>query len=287
MKSYVKNLVDYREIPFGEEIDVSCPDEYIKSQMKHLTRSGKKTVQADILEKGDVAVLSLESGIEKFNRPDIILTVGSGLFDGDFEEMLTGHKTGETFEVNIDGNTVKVNIKQANRTIFPEPTDEMVEKYAKEHEDFEGVKTVEEYAQRVSDMYVEQQKDEAVFDKMYGIMNGVIEGSDFVIDGAELDEILAEDMKYIEMDLQDEYGVSSIDSLTEKQLEEWFEVSTPEDLNNELRENTKQRIQSALWRAAANGADAKAMTCDEIDEKFNWDFLENYVRDNICFREVK
>lgn len=88
MKSKINELADYREAPFQKEVTITCPDEHINVQMKHLTRKFKKTEAISEVAKGDVVVLSLVSELTKFNRPMVPITVGSHLFDEELEAQL-------------------------------------------------------------------------------------------------------------------------------------------------------------------------------------------------------
>ena len=99
-------LADYHDAPFERNIKISCPEEYVESQLKHLTRNYKRTEAVDIVESGDVAVLALKSEMEKYNRPMLPLTVGKNLFDEELESALIGHSVGEEFIVKVQNKDV-------------------------------------------------------------------------------------------------------------------------------------------------------------------------------------
>ncbi|MDE6111477.1 MAG: hypothetical protein K2F65_06120, partial [Eubacterium sp.] len=185
MKSYINMLADYREAPFEKNVTISCPEEYIASQLKHLTRNYKKTEAVDVVENGDVVILALKSGLEKFNRPMLPLTVGKNLFDEEFEAQLVGHTAGKEFTVKVQENDIAVIIKQASRTVFPQPTDEMALEYAKEHEEFADIKTVEDYCNCIVDKYIDDEKMNAIYGAMNNTIEYVLTHSDFEFDDEE------------------------------------------------------------------------------------------------------
>ena len=185
MKSYINTLADYHDAPFERNIKISCPEEYVESQLKHLTRNYKRTEAVDIVESGDVAVLALKSEMEKYNRPMLPLTVGKNLFDEELESALIGHSVGEEFIVKVQNKDVSVTIKQASRIVFPEPTDEMALKYAKEHEEFSDVKTVEDYRKQIVEKYIDEEKQQAVYGAMDEVLNYVLTHSDWEFDDSE------------------------------------------------------------------------------------------------------
>ena len=171
MKSAINVLADYHDAPFERNVTVACPEEYIQTQMKHLTRSFKKTGSVEKIEKGDVVVLALQSELAKFNRPMVPLTVGGRLFDAELEEQLVGRCVGETFTAMVQDKAVTVTVKQASRTIFPEPTDEMAAAYAETHEGFEGVCTVNDYRNHVTEKYIEQEKQSIFYQTMDEVLS--------------------------------------------------------------------------------------------------------------------
>lgn len=282
MKSYINSLADYKQAEFEKEAAISCPKEHIEAQMKHLTRAFKKTEAAAVLEKGDVTVLSLESELEKFNRPTVFVTVGGGLFDKGFEEQLIGHKTGETFEVTVEGKAVRVTVKQATRTSFPEPTDEMAAAYAKEHDDFSEIKTVDEYRKKIVEKYIDEQKRSVYYKAMDDILEYVLTHSDWEFDDGEVKEMAAAEKEYIESELKEEG--KSLDALSKEELENYFGVNSLAEFDTMLQNNCERQIAMNLWMAVCNGLDPKTAGQEEINN-CSWEFLENYVNDNLTIKE--
>lgn len=278
MKSHINVLADYREAPFEKNVVIGCPEEYVQGQMKHLTRNNKRTENISVLEKGDVAVLSLESGLERFNRPSVFVTVGGGLFDRDFEEKLIGHTVGEVFEVTVKDVPVKVTVKQGSRTIFPEPTDEMVEAYAAEHDGYDGITTVEQYRKAVADRYIEEQRNNALYAAMDAVYDYVLTHSDFEFDGEEIAGMIEESREEVKQQLKED-GME-LENLTEEELQVHFGVSSLEEFERELEVNAERSIASELWLMRVHGKNSM----EEI-KGYPWGFMEGFVRENLNITE--
>lgn len=281
MKSYINVLADYREAPFERNITVSCPEEYVESQLKHLTRNSKKTEKVDTVENGDVAILSLESELDKFNRPMIPLTVGANLFDAEFEGQLAGHRVGETFTVSVQEKAVTVTVKQASRTVFPEATDEMAAEYAKTHEDFKDVKTVEEYRSRVIEKYLEEQKQQALYNAMDEVLDYVLTHSDWEFDDSEISEQKETAMKEIKEQIKEEYN-KDLENLTEEELNFDFGISSLDEFDEMLTRSMEQSIAQELWLTAEN----KVESLDDFEGN-PFEFLQTYVENNLNITEEK
>lgn len=283
MKSSINILADYREAPFEHEVLLNCPEEYIQKQFRHLTRSLKQTLSVPVIERGDVAILSLESEIPKYNRPTVPVAVGGGIFDSELEEQLIGHRTGENFLLEVQSHPVQVTVKQITRTLFPEPTDAMAAAYAAEHEEYEGIVTVEDYRRYVTEKYYEEQKSNAVYNTMESIVNYVLTHSDWNFDEDELSDMEEEQKSEIRKEMREENG-KDFESLTEAELKGYYEVETYEELDHMIRCSCEQLIATALWLAHIYGKDAGSVSLDDL-LSLEWDFLENYVKENLNIKE--
>ncbi|MCM1544109.1 MAG: hypothetical protein NC110_02315 [Ruminococcus sp.] len=290
MKSYINVLADYREAPFEKEVEIECSKDYVQSQLKLLSKAKRKNEAVSVVEKGDVVVLALESELAKFNRPNVFITVGSNLFDAEFEEMLIGKKSGETFELTVQEKPVKVTIKSATRSVYPEPTDEMVVEYAKTHDDYAELKTVEEYRNFVIDKYIADEKQSAFYDTVRDVVLYVLNDSDWAFDDSEIDELLKEEMVYLDEDLKQEGIDKTADELTDEDCKKLFHdmgVETRADFEDMMRQSCEEQIAMALFYASLSGIDAKSAAYEEIAQQIDWPIIEDYVRENLTITEVR
>jgi FKBP-type peptidyl-prolyl cis-trans isomerase (trigger factor) len=280
MKSTINTLADYREAPFQREVILRCPESYLQTQMRHLTRSKKHTEPVSQVEKGDVVLLSLQSDLPRFSRPVVPVTVGGNLFDAELEAQLIGHQAGETFSVAMQDAAVTVTILRADRTIFPEPTDEMVAAYAASHEGFEQVNTVAEYRDRVIQNYMAEERQRVLFDAMDQVLDYVLTHSDWNFDEEEVEARMAQAKAEINQDLQSKN--KTLDTLTDEELRSSFGVGTHEELELEMRHAMERDIASELWLMSIHGK----QSMEEI-EGYPWDFMQDFVTQNLKITEEK
>ena len=288
MKSKINVLADYKETPFEREVVIWCPAEHIEKEMRHLTRSFKKTEPVTTIEKGDVTVLSLEGTVEKFNKPSVFVTVGGGLFDAELESALIGHTVGETFNAKTGDTDVKVTVKQATRTVFPEPTDEMAQAYAESHSEYAEIKTVEDYRRRVVDDYIEEQRRNAIYGAMDEVLGYVLTHSDWEFDDDEIADCVNSEIGFIKAQLKEEHGFEGeLDSLTDEDVKEYFGIPSLEEMKHMIDSSAEQRIAMTLWFAAVDAKDASSQTMEELEETMSWDFLENFVKESLHITEER
>lgn len=284
MKSYINILADYHKTPLEKDITIRCPEEHIQSQMRHLTRNHKKTEPVSVMQEGDVVVLALESENPKFNRPMIPINIGGGLFDAAFEAALIGHSTAEPFTVTVQSKTVKVTVKQATRTVFPEPTDEMAAAYAAEHDELKDISTVEEYRQRIVDDYMEEQHRQVFFKAMDDVLGYVLTHSDWMFDKEEITALIQEETGFINQQLREDHK-EALDYLSDDELSRYFGVASRKEMDKIIENGAEQRIATALWNAAVNGMEAEKASLEELENDADWSFLENFVKENLTIKE--
>lgn len=295
MKTIIKRLVDYRTVPFDKEIVISCPEEHVQKEFRHIVRAHKRTEKAEMIAAGDVVVLKLKSEFPKFNKSMVPVTVGGGLYDAELEEKLIGHCTGETFSVTVQapGSTpeagepvpVEVTVLQASRTIFPEADDEMVRAYAADKEELAGISTVEAYRNKVIEDYLEQARNEAFYSAMQQIADQVLAESEVIYDEEEVAEICRKEIDYERQVMKETEGID-FDALTDEEILQNFGIATRKKLEELVTRNTKQRLVMTIWSAMCRGKDPAVCTVDDEDS-MDFEFLEQYVRENLTIKEER
>ena len=282
MKSFAKTLYDYRQYPLEKTARIACPQEHIDREFLHVTRRFKKQLPVETAQVGDVTLLKLESALPKFNRPMVPVTVGGGLFSAELEAQLPGHRVGERFTAQVDGQPVTVTIAKASRTEYPEPTDEMVAAYADEHTDYAQVRTVEQYRQRVVADYLEEARRDAIYRPMNEIMDYVLTHSDWEFDPEELAQMEQSMLAEQRAHAQEELGVS-LEEMTAEQMTANFGVDSMEAMLREVHKAAEWQIATILWQGICTGADLQALT----PETAAWDFsfLEQFVRETVTIQE--
>ena len=281
MKSYINELADFKSFDFPHEVKLSCPDEYIEKQLRHITRGHKETIEVTELQKGDIAVIDLESSLDRFDRKGLTLAVGSGLFDKELEAALIGKKTGDEFTAAVKGTPVKVTVKSGKRTVFPQPTDEMAKQYAESIEGMEDIATVAQYIEHVKAQYITEQKQNTIFRTLDEMLQYVLTHSDWEFDDHELEEIYKDMLENMEQMAQETCG-KSFEEMTDEEISAETGIPDKEALLAELHSECERQIASLLFVAVNNGKDPKALSIEEAYD-LSWDFMQSYVEENIKF----
>ncbi len=283
MKSSINTLVDFKTAELNKTINISCPQEYIDRKMKHLSRKYKKMIPVSEVAKGDVVILTLSGNTEKFNKSHIPVTVGSGLFSRELENQLIGRSAGSKFTAEVDGNKVAVEIDKATRTIFPEPTDDMVKEAVQSMDSMEGIETVQQYRQKIISDYIQEAESNATFDTMEILIDYVLTHSDWEFDENELNEIYHMLLDDILLSVEETFH-KSIDEVTPEELNEFMDCSTKDELYALLKTEAEREIATSLFLAASHGIAPASITFEKAEE-LDWDFLINYIKEQITFVE--
>lgn len=285
MKSRIIQLADYREAELPKEITIRCPEEYIRKKMKHLTRKKKVMEPVSVIGKGDIAVLSLECELSKFQKSNIPVTVGSGLFDAALEDLLPGHCVGEKFQAKIQGKEVLISVKSCTRICFPEPADEDVAAAEIEREDGTKIMTVSEYREYLTENYYAEQSQSLLFQTLDEVLDFVFTKSRWSYDEEELKEVKEEELEYYRQQLKEEAG-KEWEELTDADSRRYFGTESKEELLAYIDEGAKHHIASALFLAAAHGKNPEELSLEEAGNE-SWEFMQSYVTEHITIKEEK
>lgn len=279
MKSSINRLTDYKSIPVEWEVTVSCPEEHLQKELRQVTRKYKTVEPAACLERGDVAMLKLESNFPKFQKPIVPVTIGGGLFDNDLEQQCIGHCVGDSFSAATEQGKVSVTVLKASRTLYPDATDEMVAAFAEGSEEFAGITTVEAFVDKVKAAYSAECRNDAVYQKMDELINAVLTTSDWEFAQEDLDHMTAQFRSETEAEL--ERDGKAFDSLTDDDFVTLYGVPSRAALEREIQAESERWVAIILWCAAVKGHEPSFEDMDSLD----FDFLEDYIRSSIIYKE--
>lgn len=283
MKSYINSLADYKDFEFERKVTLSCPEEYMEKQLRRIVRANKTVENVPVIEKGDVAVIDLESSLERYNRTKLTLTVGSGLFDKELESQLIGKTVGETFELTVKDITVKVTVISGKRTVFPAPTDEAVKAYASTAPDMEGIETVAQFREHIKQLYYKEKKQDIIFGTMNEMQDYVLTHSDWEFDPGELKEMYSSMMDDMEQMAQESCN-KSFAEMTDEEIARETDLPTKEALLDELQIQSERSVAALLFVAASHGMDTAKVDMEQAYE-LDWEFMQTYVEQSIQFTE--
>ena len=140
LKTKALEIRDYHSIDISKFIYGFTVDEarYQKDLERILRRYGRKEDVA-VVSEGDTVTLSCRSENPRFNKENVTVPVGKGLFSKDLEAGLIGLPVGEPRSLDLNGTAVTLTVTKAIRTVLPELTDEVVASFG-----MEGVSNVAE-----------------------------------------------------------------------------------------------------------------------------------------------
>jgi hypothetical protein len=140
IKSRAITVYDFDKADITEFVKGFTVDEeqYNKDLARVLKRYGAKA-EAETVSDGDTVTLTCVSELSRFNKADVPVVVGKGVFDAGIEAELVGMNRGETKLFDKDGTEVSVTVLKIVHTTLPELTDANVASFG-----MEGVTTVRE-----------------------------------------------------------------------------------------------------------------------------------------------
>ncbi len=155
-----------RSIPTEEELK----EQAIKAIVKdHLVLT---TIGADeVAETGDSITMATVSNIPKFNKPNVKVSLGRGLYNKELEDMVLGKKIGDQFGLTIQEEPVSVTILDIQRKTAPQPTDEMAAALGMKDDHDQLLATVEDYIK----YYVENKALSNIATINYYVMSPILE----------------------------------------------------------------------------------------------------------------
>ncbi len=156
LRSKATSVYDYTKVDISSYIPAFTPDEaLLEKDIDRILKAHGAKVTPETVEDGDMVTLSCDSEIPKFNKKNIIVMVGKGLFSKDFEAQLIGKKKDVPFTVTVDGAEVHGCVDKILRTVLPALTDESVAGFG-----MEGVETVEDLKRYCVDKQLDRLLDE-------------------------------------------------------------------------------------------------------------------------------
>lgn len=133
LKSKVIDIYDFKNIDLQEIVEpFQLGETDIGDEIERLRKKNAVSAEAETVEAGDIVELSCKSENSRFNKDNVTLKVGLGLFSKQIESQLRGMKVGETASVSEKSGTVEVKILKVTRTLLPELTDKNVSKWGLE-----------------------------------------------------------------------------------------------------------------------------------------------------------
>ena len=114
-------------------------EEELKERLDRLRSRHGLMTEAGRVEPDDFVTLDSESDTPKFQKTNLNLRVGRGLFSPELEQAILGMAPGETQELALPEARARVTIRSVKRRVLPPLTDETVAAWG-----LEGISTLAE-----------------------------------------------------------------------------------------------------------------------------------------------
>ncbi|MGY4797207.1 hypothetical protein ACVNNN_19815 [Lysinibacillus fusiformis] len=186
--SKIYKVYDIKEINLPEMSTLRLElENEVKKAMNDLVNKYANYCEIDGKVKNhDLVLLDFESNYEKFNKSNIPVVVGMGLFDKLFEGQLINLNINNQVIMKLNKTDVKVTIKKIERKILPDLNDDLVKM-----ESIENVTKVNEYIRFI--------KEKVTTEKLNNLVNKIIpiiiENSIFEISETDVNKLYECDYK--------------------------------------------------------------------------------------------
>ncbi|PWW32700.1 MULTISPECIES: hypothetical protein [Paenibacillus] len=182
LKSKLIKLANYKDMEITDDVRGEPLNEIeVEGYLDKLAKRNVVTTEVEKIESGDFAVLNLKSEHEKFNRKNLKLTVGLGMFNSELETQVVGMSRGEVKTLNVHGHDVLVDVKGVQRRSLAEVSNDIISSL-----NIKGVTTVSEYKAHLINKDLKEKRTSAICQNIV----------DFVLNNSEF-EISDEDSSYL------------------------------------------------------------------------------------------
>jgi len=166
LSDYLRQPDAISKLPTEDELLALAHKDIIKEQLVLAPLPAGEAAQ-----KGDTAVLRVMSGLPRFNKEKVTVSLGRGLYSTELELALIGKRAEESVTVQIQDKPVTAEILELKRRQAPEPTDEMVRELHAKTNTGREILTVKEYED-----YIRQEKTMSVLGAInYYVVSRIIE----------------------------------------------------------------------------------------------------------------
>lgn len=190
-KSKLIKLANFEDMEVEvDRLGIPMTEEKIETMLNKIAKKNIIMDEVDKVEKGDILILDLSSHEEKFNKKNLPVTVGIGLFNLEIEKELLGMKKAQSRLLNLNGTDIKVEVKSIKRRRIPEVTDELIEKM-----NINGVNTLEKYKELLIKEDLKAQRMDILPQKS---LEYVINNSTYIISEDDMEALYKEEIKELE-----------------------------------------------------------------------------------------
>lgn len=279
MESRVIAMYDYHKVDLSEFfIHFTIDEEKIADEMNRLVNREATWEDGTVVSAGDIAEVSLNSKVKRYNKPKLKIAVECNLFDPELEAALCGMHKGETKEITTAKGSVQVTVNRIMNKRVPQLTDEVIAKFGPE-----GISSQAQFRE----FLIEQQKSEAMKKVYYSaeqkILKEVHDNSDYLIKHEDWTHAVTIQMNRYAA-LAESEGME-LRKMTAKEFEGRIPVASYDQLVSLAQESAWRYMEEYLagsYYAREDGIDIS----DEAYETYVKEYAEFWKVDDATARKV-
>ncbi|NMM64497.1 hypothetical protein HBE96_17930 [Clostridium sp. P21] len=240
-KSKVLEIYDFRNVKITEELlKIEIDKSEIDNSLMLVAKKNAVSIDADDeVKKGDQVIVEMESSLDKFNRKNLPIVVGMGLFNKSFEDELLGMKKNEVKSTNVDESSVTVKIMSIKRKVIPKVTNEMIKKL-----DIKGIGTIDEFKRNIYNEKVTEIKVDKLQKICWMVLDEAIKKSKFLVLEDDIEKLCDSELDRCRAIAKKENLV--FEEMTKEQMEARVPASTVEEFREYLKKYYADELKSTL-----------------------------------------
>lgn len=273
-QSKVIHMCDYRSFDLSRFVEpFQVDEELIQEGFDYIRKKYAGIQDADSVKAGDSVTFSCESTLPKYNKSSISVNVGKGLYSKELETQMVGMNVGETRNLEVDGEAVRVTVKQIQRRVVPVIDDAFVDAQ------FPGLHTVEDLRQWYRDDQLEQYLKINAEQASAWLLTQVVEQSQLQLDEGECQAARQAGERSVR-EMWEMNGIP-LDTMTEEQAEELLGYPNAQSYIDWFADLCEQDVASAALGEAAGYTPTEEEYEKELallrEETTNPEDIENYT----------
>lgn len=258
-KSKAMTVYDFHEIDPGQYAAPFSMDEAeLQAALDRLRSRHAAMTEADRVEPEDFVTLDSRSSLPKFEKTNLNVRVGRGLFSKELEQGLLGMKPGEPRDIAIPEGTATVTVRSIRRRVLPPLTDETVASWG-----MDGVSTVEALIASMKAAACDRYVEDMAVAVAVELSNEAVERSSFNLDPEEVKTVCAEGQEMAE-DMLRSAGLDP-ETATDEEVRA-VSGRTKQEHYDFLRELSVQGLKGAALGALAMDRDGVTVTEEQHRE---------------------
>lgn len=217
--------------------------------------------EASDVQKNDMATISCNSALPRFNKNSVTIRIGMGLFSRELEDQITGWKVGQSGTVTVKEQEVSVTVESAKREVLPEITDELALRCGDPN-----IKTAEDIFAYCKGKQFDEVLEEPLDEAFTYLSRIVFEECEFDIDEEEL--TAARERMVSEFAGHSAIAGRNLDDVPDEEFEEMFSC-TKEEITESMKMSGEYILKAAVLGQVMLERAGKLYTEDDYENYIN------------------